>query len=243
MTANSNHTLERAAHCRRADLTSGEIAGMRELLDLYFDGVAPSQFEADLLDKSHVLRVWKGKRLVGFSTLLAYREEIGGEWLNILYSGDTIMSPDCWGSPILARAWIAMVKQVNAEMPAGRCFWLLLSAGFRTYRFLPVFWRNFWPRPEFPMPEEICRLRNQIARRRFGGRYDSAAGVVRFATPHRLRGALAAVPAGRAVDPHVAFFLQQNTGWREGDELACLTEIADHNLTAAGRRMIRGLPT
>jgi hypothetical protein len=42
-------------------------------------------------------------------------------------------------------------------------------------------------------------------------------------------------------DPHVAFFLNRNPGWRRGDELVCLTEIAFENLTPAGRRMwLRG---
>jgi benzoyl-CoA reductase/2-hydroxyglutaryl-CoA dehydratase subunit BcrC/BadD/HgdB len=54
---------------------------------------------------------------------------------------------------------------------------------------------------------------------------------------------LAEVPDGRRDDPHVAYFLQQNPGWREGDELVCLTEIDDENLTVAGRRMIRGYET
>lgn len=238
----STTTIEQAVHCRREDLTIRDIKELRALLDRHFDGVAAEPFEADLQEKSDVLRVWKDGQLVGFSTLLAYREEMDGEPVNVLYSGDTIMSPECWGSPVLARGWIAMVKAVTGSMPAGRCFWLLLSAGFRTYRFLPVFWRDFWPRHEARLPEAIRRWRDELARRRFGSRYDANAGVVRFPLPHRLRGPLAAVPEGRMADPHVAFFLEQNPGWREGDELVCLTEIADNNLTAAGRRMIRGLP-
>jgi hypothetical protein len=37
----------------------------------------------------------------------------------------------------------------------------------------------------------------------------------------------------------VGFFLARNPGWREGDELVCLTEIAEGNLTPAGRRLWR----
>lgn len=238
----STNTLEQTTHSRLADLTSADIADMRALLERHFDGVAAEQFEKDLMEKTDVLRVWRAGRLAGFSTLLACREQIDGEWLNLLYSGDTIMSPDCWGSPVLARAWIAMVKKVVAAMPSGRCFWLLLSSGFRTYRFLPVFWRHFWPRHDSPMPEDIRHLRDEISRRRFGGCFDAQAGVVRFQTPHRLRGPLAVVPAGRAEDAHIAFFLHHNPGWQAGDELVCLTEICDDNLTAAGRRMTRDLP-
>ncbi len=211
------------------------------MLERHFEGVDESQFEADLAEKSHVLRVWKSGELVGFSTLLAYRRVVDGEALNILYSGDTIMSPECWNSPVLARGWIAMVLDIKTSMPAGRCFWLLLSAGFRTYRFLPVFWRMFWPHHDGAMPEDIRRLRDAIGYERFGRCYDLATGVVRFTMPHRLRGGLADVPDSRREDPHVVFFLSQNPGWRAGDELVCLTEIEDDNLTPAGRRMMRGL--
>jgi hypothetical protein len=231
----------RSACDARGDLTRAEVAEMRGLLDRYFEGVDEVQFATDLLEKTHVLRVWKGEELVGFSTLRAYRAVVAGEPFNILYSGDTIMSPECWGSPALARGWIAMVRDIHTSMPAGRCLWLLLSAGFRTYRFLPVFWRGFWPRYDGETPDDVRALRDAIARERFGDRYDPVAGVVRFALPHRLNGELAAVPAGRGNDPHVAYFFRQNPGWRDGDELVCLTEIDDGNLTPAGRRMIRGL--
>lgn len=214
---------------------------MHDLLIRHFEGVDERQFVADLAEKSHVIRVWKDDELVGFSTLLAYRHRIDGEGLNILYSGDTIMSPECWNSPILARAWIAMVHDIKTSMPEHRCFWMLLSAGFRTYRFLPVFWREFWPRFDEAMPTSMRKLRDGIAGERFGTYFDPAAGVVRFAFPHRLHGRLAEVPESRLEDPHVAFFLSENPGWRIGDELVCLTEIHDDNLTPAGWRMIRRL--
>lgn len=236
-----SETFQRVAHCERGDLSSAEVAEMRSLLERHFEGVDERQFAADLAEKSHVLRVWKGGGLVGFSTLMAYRGEVDGEVCNLLYSGDTIMSPECWNSPILARGWIAMVLEIKASMPPGRCMWLLLSAGFRTYRFLPVFWRKFWPRFDDAMPVDIRRLRDAIAGERFGAGYDATAGVVRFSQPHRLRGSLAEVPDARREDPHIAYFLAHNPGWNAGDELVCLTEIDDSNLTPAGRRMIRGL--
>lgn len=230
-----------AAHGTRDELRDDEIEQMRDLLARHFEGVNEVQFENDLREKTHVLRVWKGSELVGFSTLLAYRRVIAGESFNILYSGDTIMSPASWNSPVLSRGWIAMVRGIQTTMPAGRCLWLLLSAGFRTYRFLPVFWRDFWPRYDVETPGDIRMLRDEIARERFGERYDPVAVVVRFELPHRLNGVLSEIPCGREDDPHVAHFFQLNPGWREGDELVCLTEVADENLTPAGRRMIRDL--
>lgn len=235
----TEQSILRAGYCRREELGCADTEAMRDLLGAHFEGVEDGQFADDLREKSHVLRVWKGDELVGFSTLLACRCEIEGEAFNLLYSGDTIMSPACWGSPVLARGWIAMVLDLQQTMPPGRCLWLLLSAGFRTYRFLPVFWREFWPRFDAVMPEAVRTLRDRIAVGRFGDAFDREAGVVRFPRPHRLRGALAEVPDSRRQDPHVSFFLAANPGWREGDELVCLTEIDSSNLTSAGRRMVR----
>ncbi|MDJ0694121.1 hypothetical protein [Mastigocoleus sp. MO_188.B34] len=38
-------------------------------------------------------------------------------------------------------------------------------------------------------------------------------------------------------DPHIEFFDRMNPGHLNGDELVCLTEISETNLTPAGKRM------
>jgi hypothetical protein len=211
---------------------------MFALLDSHFEGVTPEQFGADLEGKSHVILLERGARLVGFTTLLAYRSNFSGESVSVIYSGDTIVAPEAWHSPVLARAWIAAVNRIRQDFPRGRCYWLLLTSGFRTYRFLPVFWREFFPTYARPTPDETAQLLRHLARERFGGAYDPARGVVRFPRPQRLRPGLAGVPAGRDADPHVRFFLEQNPGHGDGDELVCLAELSSTNLTAAGRRMV-----
>jgi hypothetical protein len=228
-----------AVAMRRAELSMDERETMRTLLGTYFDGVTAEQFAKDLEEKDWVLRVFSGERLVGFSTLAVGEAVVAGRCVNVVYSGDTIMAPEAWGSPVLAKGWITLVRRACAELPVRPCYWLLLSSGFRTYRFLPVFWREFWPRHDAEMPEEVRVMRDVLARGRFGEAYDAEAGVVRFGAPQRLRGGLAEVPEGRMRDAHVAFFLTCNPGHAAGDELVCLTELSDDNLTAAGRRVVR----
>jgi hypothetical protein len=228
-----------AVATRRAELSADERAVMRALLETYFDGVTEEQFARDLEEKDWVLRVMANGRLVGFSTLAAGEAVVAGRCVNVVYSGDTIMAPEAWGSTVLAKGWITMVRRACAELPVRPCYWLLLSSGFRTYRFLPVFWRKFWPRHDAAMPAEVRVMRDALACGRFGGAYDAEAGVVRFGVPQRLRGGLAEVPVARAKDAHVAFFLASNPGHASGDELVCLTELSDENLTAAGRRVVK----
>lgn len=213
-------------------------SAMFGLLDHHFEGVTFEQFAADLAEKSHVILLERDERLVGFSTLLVYETAFAAEPVTVVYSGDTIVAPEAWNSPLLSRAWITTVNRLRLEHPHGHFYWLLLTSGFRTYRFLPVFWRDFFPRFDQATPATIQELTAHLARERFGPAYDPAEGIVKFSRPQRLRSGLAALPPGKATDPHVDFFLRRNPSHADGDELVCLTELVDANLTPAGRRMV-----
>lgn len=226
----------------RAEIGAERQAAMFALLAGHFEGVSATQFASDLGEKSHVILLEKAGRLVGFSTLLIYETTWRAEPVTVVYSGDTIVAPEAWNSPVLPRAWIAAVNDLRREHPRGRCYWLLLTSGFRTYRFLPVFWREFFPCGGQPTPPETQGLLDHLAGEKFGPAYDAARGIVRFDRPQRLRPALAALPPGRAADPHVAFFLARNPSHLDGDELVCVTELTEANLTPAGRRMVARSP-
>ena len=223
----------------REALSASQSDEMFALLSRHFEGVTRAQFDRDLAEKNWVVELRREGALVGFSTLLATAARFDDEPITVIYSGDTIVAPEAWGSPALARTWIAAVNRLREDRPGQRCYWLLLTSGFRTYRFLPVFWREFFPRHDAATPAATSRLLRQLARERYGAAFDETTGVVRFAAPQRLRPLLAGVPAGREADADVAFFLARNPGHEDGDELVCLTEISEENLTAAGQRMVR----
>jgi hypothetical protein len=224
----------------RNALTAAQRDEMFALLSCHFEGVTRAQFERDLDEKNWIVEIRRDERLLGFSTLLVCTERHEARDLTVIYSGDTIVAPEAWRSPALARTWIAAVNHLRATFPARPCYWLLLTSGFRTYRFLPVFWREFFPRHDAPTPTSAQRLLNYLARSRYGDSFDSEKGIVRFPHPQRLRGRLGNLPTGRESDAHVAFFLARNPGHMAGDELACITEISEDNLTPAGRRMVSG---
>src|SRR5580698_6657469 len=147
-----------------------------------------------MAEKNLALLLRSGEKLVGFSTQLAYTTRFENETVNVIYSGDTSVSPEAWGTMALPRAWVAGVEALRATLPPGRCFWLLLTSGFRTYRFLPVFWREFFPRFDAVTPPDKQHLLNQLAQKRFGAEFDSVTGIVRFAHPQRLCTGLKEIP-------------------------------------------------
>jgi hypothetical protein len=227
----------------RDALSPDDRAAMLAILQSNFRHVTPASFAHDLAEKNWVILIRDGAAaVVGFSTLHLYTTTVDGRELAVVFSGDTIIRRDAWGSAALPRTWIHSVWRLHREQ-CGHLplYWLLLTGGFRTYRFLSVFWREFYPSCR-DTPPPLRRLRDALAAARFGPRFDPAAGVVHLGQP--LCDALLPVPAGKQADPDVAFFLDHNPGYVRGDELACVARLAPENLTPAGRRMVRpGAPS
>ena len=102
----------------RSELTLGQKSGMFQLLSRHFAGVTPEQFARDLAEKNLALLLEREETFVGFSTLLAYTTAFEGEMLNVIYSGDTIVAPEAWGTTALPRAWVAGVDNLRGTLPA-----------------------------------------------------------------------------------------------------------------------------
>jgi len=226
----------------REDLAEADRSAMFGLLCQHFDGVTADQFQRDTAEKNWIVLIERNERLVGFSTILAYETFYRGDPLSIIYSGDTIVAPEAWNASTLPRGWIESVAKLRRLYPRGPYLWMLITSGFRTYRFLPLFWREFFPRFDSPTPQRWQQLIDHLGIERFGDQFDPATGIVRFKHPQRLRGALSEIPAGRLTDAHTAFFASRNSCYAAGDEMICLTELAPVNLTAAGRRMTSAIP-
>ncbi len=212
------------------------------LLQRHFEGVDAVGFAADLAGKTHVLRLVAddGAGLVGFTTLDYRRRPVGGEPAALLYSGDTIVDPAAWSDASLGGAWMAAVLALHAGAgPPVPLWWLVLTSGVRTHRYLSAFACRYAPATAERLDGDAARLLPELVRERFGADYDPAAGVVRFARPQRLRGHLAGLPPHLRGDPAVQAFLAANPHHAAGDELPSLCRLEEANFTAAGRFALR----
>jgi hypothetical protein len=107
---------------RVSDLTIAQRDAMRALLSEHFDGVTQQQFDRDLGAKNFAILLERPEdsSLAGFSTILAYETRgFDGQPLSVIYSGDTIVARDAWGSSALPKTWIASVIQIRRHIPRG----------------------------------------------------------------------------------------------------------------------------
>ena len=220
-------------------LTRERIADMYALFQQYYAQTSLELFTRDLRSKKWAVLLLTAdeQQVVGFSSFDMYAAAADGRPIGVVYSGDTIIDRPYWGTPALPKAWIRSVLEEGQKYPSP-LYWLLISSGYKTYRYLSVFYKEFFPRYDAATPRKVQELMAQLARQRFGDDYLEERGVVRFATGATpLRDGVADVHPHRLQDPHVQFFLEMNPGCMAGDELVCLAVIHPDNFTRAGQRM------
>jgi hypothetical protein len=134
-------------------------------------------------------------------------------------------------------AWGPLMLSLLATHPGRDLYWLLTSKGYKTYRFLPVFFHEFIPCHSKDAPGFEKNLLQSVATSRFGTRFDPSAGILRAPKgAQRLREGIAELDDKRLRDPHIAYFQQLNPGHRNGDELVCLARFHPDNLSPFIRR-------
>jgi hypothetical protein len=205
----------------------------------YFENISYERFMNDLGEKDWVILLLNETGgIAGFSTQKLISLSIADSSHHFLFSGDTIIDQAHRNTPLLSGSFGHLMLRLMNQYGEGNLHWFLISKGFRTYRFLPVFFNRFWPAPNVETPPEKAALLDAIAQHKFGTAYDSLAGVIRPLKGDRLAGPASAIPPNRLNDPHIAFFLKRNPGYLRGDELACLTSICRDNLNHFAHRVI-----
>ena len=222
-----------------AGLDAAERVAMFALMRACYDGVSEAAFLQDLAAKHRVVLVMNaGNHLCGFSTLQVETLEIAGRAVRCLFSGDTVIAPEYWGSPAFSFAWVREIGAIFRQAPEVPLYWLLIVKGHRTFRYLPTFARHFFPDWRQTDDPELAAIRDALAGERFGTQYDPTAGIIRRWPPReRLNKAFAEPTERERVRADVAFFLASNPGFRQGDELVCICPIAPENMRPLTRRL------
>src|SRR5260370_2451780 len=162
-----------------------------------------------------------------------------GQPLRAVFSGDTIIARSHWGEQELGRAWSHFVAELGGEEPEMSLYWFLISKGYRTYLFLPLFFHQFFPRHDQVTPAREQEILDALASTRYPDLYVRESGLIVFPESHgNLSHDLAEIPAHRLRSPHVRSFLSRNPRFAEGHELACLGELSAKNTRRSASRML-----
>jgi len=222
-------------------VTPAQCETMFQLLERYYENVNRADFLADLAEKQWVIMLLdpRSEELCGFSTQMLMRVAVGGANVTALFSGDTIVAREHWGNIALARTWGRLALKLIDEHPSQELYWFLISKGYKTYRFLPLFFHEFFPRNDAATPDWACRLIDRFGVFKYPHAYDPARGVIRAGLQKdRLRPGVADPTPQRLRDPHVRCFVERNPGYVQGEELCCLAPLSRDNFTPAAYRVI-----
>jgi hypothetical protein len=233
-----------AARIRDAhEVSEADALEMFGLYESYYESTSFSLFRRDLAEKKHVIELRSGGVLRGFSTIQLINFDFDGAPNRAMFSGDTIIDSAFWGEQALVEAFCRLAGQTKAQRPALPLYWFLICKGYRTYRYLSLFAKDYFPHPGQSMPDSIRLRLEHLARSRFADAYSATTGLIRFPqSKGHLRPQWAQVAGHLREHAVVRYFLERNPDYHAGDELACLTELRADNLRSfAKRAFIEGL--
>ncbi len=210
----------------------------------YFENTAREIFLRHLREKEKVIVLEDSSGVIqGFSTLKVLCVSTGGQARHAIFSGDTIIEQAYWKSPELVRIFTFYAGRLKKMLgPETALYWFLISKGYKTYRFLPLYARRFYPTFREPFPEKEKQILDAFARALYPGEYNPETGLITFQQPAgNLRPGTAQISAKCLRDADIRFFSQANPDHMKGVELACITELSAANLRSIALKVAGSL--
>jgi hypothetical protein len=224
------------------DLDRNTLDEMWSLFARYYIDVERETFEADLLEKDHVILLCDGGdgSVQGMSTLKVYDLTVQGRRTCSVFSGDTIIDDGYWGQSALHWAFLRYLARVKLANPGTPVFWFLISKGYKTYLLLARNFPTHYPRHDRPTPPWEQALLDQLAIERYGDCYDPATGVLTFEDKQgRLCERIAPVTPELLEHADIRFFVEKNPGHTRGQELCCIGRVGVDYVTYCAMRLLR----
>lgn len=229
-------------HLNCKDLSASLCNDMYILMQENYQDMSKVQFLQDLNKKQFVgLLFDDSDKLRGFTTFAVNPNECGTSSYSVLFSGDTIISPQYWGTIELIRGWCLSVASIMKSNQQVDWYWFLLSKGHRTFMYLPLFFKEYYPQLA-ANPSNQQLLFNQLETIAFSiypELYQSKSGIIQFPIQGgELKKELAQATFDKAGKDQVKWFLEKNPGFYKGDELICLCKISPENMRGYAREFL-----
>jgi hypothetical protein len=215
-------------------LANSDIEQMYTLFEQYYDCVSFDTFRKDLLKKDKVIvaRSPHSGPIKGFTTLkiMDIEYDLNGKRCHAtgVFSGDTIVSPEYWGSRVINGAFAATLLKEKAKHPFSPVYWFLISKGYKTYLLLTNNFLEYYPNKDEGTPEHIQKVIDTYAMTLYPEAYDQESGLLKFEQSlGQLKSSVAPIDQFLvSTQPKIAFFQFMNPDWQQGDELVCLGVVS-----------------
>lgn len=221
------------------ELSQADIRTMYDLMSLHYENIKYDNFVSDLKNKEEVvvLKTTDGQ-IKGFSTIVFSEIEVDNIKHKILFSGDTIVHKEYWAHNNLANVWLqhAIKKQQEFNEPL---YWLLISKGYKTYKYLNTFFKEYYPNPNKDIPQLEQQILDKFGKTYYPQQYDAMSGLlIMNKSKDFLKEEYANIPAEKMNDFVVKYFLKKNPEYYNGNELICITNLSLENVNNAGKRLL-----
>ncbi len=225
------------------DLSISDKRSMLHIMQKYYENVTEEKFYCDLNEKSSaiILKDTESDKIKGFSTIINIEAEVFGVPVKAVFSGDTIIDKDFWGDHWLVRLLGRYFLENIRNIPSMRLYWFLICKGYKTYRYLPLYFKKFYPCFNIETPPFEKTVIDSFALHKYPDNYDPVACLIRFnGKAEYLKEGVADVTDARLKNSHIDFFQKSNPGHLKGDELACVAELSKGNFSDVFYRIVLG---
>lgn len=206
---------------------------MFSLMRRYYENVSKKQFLSDLEKKDCVIMIKekKSSALCGFSTQVLLRRNIKNQDVRIVFSGDTVIDKKHRNSLVLPLTFGKMMLSILKEEPGTPLYWLLTTKGYKTYRYLPVFFKDYFPSPSKKLSSFEKSILTMMGKELLEEKFDAKHWILRAKDgAQRLKPGVADITENRRKKQEIAYFEKMNPNHAQGDDLICLARFSEQNL-------------
>lgn len=207
------------------------------LMDEFYDNMKYDVFLRDFNEKDFVIVLCDDGKIKGFTTQKLMKFEVDGVEINGIFSGDTIIHKDYWGSTELFKCFAEYFFEYAKNFE--NFYWFVICKGYKTYRILPAFWKNFYPCCSLKTPEFEQKIMDSYAEMIYHDEYNPSTGVVEYKkVKDKLKCGVADIGEKELKNKNTAFFVKANPGYINGNDLVCLAKIDMDELKHAAVKLL-----